>query len=196
MYDYLFSLFIYRYGGGGMFKAHLFGKPSIVVTTAETCKKVLMDDEHFTVSFPGSAAYLIARRLYDGLSIGQLKNLRKITIGSIANQEALSHHVDTIKNIAISTWDRLDSNNTNNEPIELLAEMRKYALQVVLSIILGESEIDKNWFDMVQREFSILCDGFLVLPINLPGFAYYKAAKVRILTLSPSLISTLSITFR
>lgn len=166
-----------------MYKSHLFGYPSIVVTTAETCKKVLIDEEHFMLTFPKSVTDLIAKKIYIGLSIEQRKILRKITVGSIASHEALSHYVDTIKDIAITTLDKLSTNNTNNEPIELLAEMRKYALQVIMSIILGDDEIDQNWFDMLQKEFSVLCDGVFVLPINLPGFAFHKAAKVRIFLL-------------
>nr|XP_009776835.1 PREDICTED: beta-amyrin 11-oxidase-like [Nicotiana sylvestris] len=40
------SYFSTRFGPGGMYKAHIFGKPSIIITKPETIRKILMDEEN------------------------------------------------------------------------------------------------------------------------------------------------------
>ncbi|KAH0664983.1 hypothetical protein KY285_026189 [Solanum tuberosum] len=41
------SYFVTRFGEGGMCKAFMFGKPSIIITKVETSRKIFMDDDNF-----------------------------------------------------------------------------------------------------------------------------------------------------
>ncbi|CAN4099761.1 unnamed protein product [Withania somnifera] len=124
------SSFTTRYGNGGVYKAFMYGKPSIIVTTPETCKQVLMDDEHFVLSFPKSLTDLTAKRTFHGVTRQQHKLLRQITTGSIIGHEVLSMYVGYIKEIVVAAFDKWAS---REEPIELLTEMRKYVSQVILT---------------------------------------------------------------
>ncbi|KAK7849089.1 ent-kaurenoic acid oxidase 2 [Quercus suber] len=45
-------LFAFKFGRTGIYKAYMFGSPSIIVTLSETCKQVLMDDERFQSGWP------------------------------------------------------------------------------------------------------------------------------------------------
>ncbi|XP_059299216.1 ent-kaurenoic acid oxidase 1-like isoform X2 [Lycium ferocissimum] len=169
------SSFTTRYGNGGMYKAFMYGKPSIIVTAPETCRQVLMDEEHFVLSFPKSVTDLTAKRTFHGVTRQQHKLLRQITTGSIIGHEALSVYVDYIRKIAIASFDKLAS---RKDPIELLTEMRKYASQVIMTVIMG-TQIDQKWFDVVETEFSVFVDGIFALPVDLPGFSYHRALKAR-----------------
>ncbi|MCD9646508.1 hypothetical protein HAX54_036394 [Datura stramonium] len=169
------SSFTTRFGNGGMYKAFMYGKPSIIVTTPETCRQVLMDEEHFVLSFPKSLTDLTARRTFHGVTRQQHKLLRQITSSSIIGHEALSMYVDYIKEIAVAAFDKWSS---REEPIELLTEMRKYASQVIMTVIMG-TKIDDKWFDMAETEFSVFVDGIFALPVDLPGFSYHRALKAR-----------------
>lgn len=169
------SSFTTRYGNGGMYKAFMYGKPSIIVTTPEICRQVLMDEEHFVLSFPKSLTDLTAKRTFHGVTRRQHKLLRQITTGSIIGHEALSMYVDYIKEIAVAAFDKWAS---REEPIELINEMRKYASQVIMTVITG-TKIDQKWFDMAETEFSVFFDGIFALPVDLPGFSYHRALKAR-----------------
>ena len=45
----------------GIYKAHMFRGPSIIVCTPEICRRVLTNDEHFTNGYPKSATLLSGR---------------------------------------------------------------------------------------------------------------------------------------
>ncbi|KAF3681839.1 hypothetical protein FXO38_01545 [Capsicum annuum] len=169
------SSFTTRYGNGGMYKAFMYGKPSIIITTPETCRQVLMDEEHFVLSFPKSVTDLTAKRTFHGVTRQQHKLLRQITTGSIIGPEALSIYIDYIKEIVVSVFDKCAR---REEPIELLTEMRKYASHVIMTIIMG-TKIDQKWFDMFETEFAVFVDGIFALPVDLPGFSYHRALKAR-----------------
>ncbi|KAJ8538704.1 hypothetical protein K7X08_030000 [Anisodus acutangulus] len=62
------------------------------------------------------------------------------------------------------------------EPIEFLSKMKKATFEVIIRIMIG-SEIDPQWVDMVEKVYTIYLQGFLALPINLPGFAYHRPFK-------------------
>uniref|UniRef100_M1CJY1 Cytochrome P450 monooxygenase n=1 Tax=Solanum tuberosum TaxID=4113 RepID=M1CJY1_SOLTU len=42
-----FSYFVTRFREGGMYKAFMFGKPSIIITKVEISRKIFMDDENY-----------------------------------------------------------------------------------------------------------------------------------------------------
>ncbi|KAJ8560298.1 hypothetical protein K7X08_004356 [Anisodus acutangulus] len=88
------------------------------------------------------------------------------------------NHIDYIKEIVIAAFDKLA---IMEEPIELLTKMRKYASQVIMTVIMG-NKIDQKWFDIVETEFSVFVDGIFALPVDLPGFSYHRALTVSFFT--------------
>ncbi|XLR68048.1 hypothetical protein S83_018720 [Arachis hypogaea] len=54
-----------KYGGNGMYKTHLFMKPSILVCTLEDSRRVLSDDKNFRLAYPETAITVVKTILYE-----------------------------------------------------------------------------------------------------------------------------------
>ncbi|TKY70722.1 Beta-amyrin 11-oxidase [Spatholobus suberectus] len=164
-----------RYGRTGMYRTYLFGSPSIIVCTPETCRKVLTDDEQFKLGYPASTMALTGKRSFHSISNVEHKRLRRLTISPITSHEALSTYIGLIEGVAVKLLEELSSMNT---PCEFLTEMRKFAFKVITTIFMG-SDADHVDFGFVESLYTDLNRGLIVLAINLPGFAFYKALKAR-----------------
>lgn len=61
--------------------------------------------------------------------------------------------------------------------IEFLTELRRLTFRIIMHIFLSsESE---QVMHVLEKEYTTLNYGVRAMAINLPGFAYYKALKVR-----------------
>ena len=108
-----------------MYKTYLFGSPSIIVCSPETCRKVMTDDDRFKLGYPASTMALAGKRSFHGISNAEHKWLRRLTTAPINGHEALSMYVDLIEGIVVKSLDELSS---MREPIQLLKELRMFAL--------------------------------------------------------------------
>ncbi|WMV40225.1 hypothetical protein MTR67_033610 [Solanum verrucosum] len=159
-----------------MYKAFMFGTPSIIVTKPQVCKKILMDDDNFELGWPKSVLNLIGKKALHGITSQEHKRLRRITTSPIKGKHALSLYLGLIEKVVKSSFEKW--NAIEEKPIEFLSEMKKSTFEVIIRIMIG-SEIDPQWLDMVEKVYTIYLKGFLALPINLPGFAYHRAFKAR-----------------
>ncbi|RDY08724.1 Beta-amyrin 11-oxidase, partial [Mucuna pruriens] len=164
-----------RYGRRGMYRTHLFGKPSIIVCSAETCRKVLTDDEQLKLGYPASTMALSGKRSFHGISNVEHKRLRRLTTAPITGHEALSTYIGLIENVAVNLLEDLSIMDT---PCEFLTEMRKFAFKVITTIFMG-SHAHCVDLPLLDNLYTHLIQGMKSLPINLPGFAFYKALKAR-----------------
>nr|AYP67587.1 ent-kaurenoic acid oxidase [Paeonia suffruticosa] len=171
--DSFISTFVYRFGKAGIYKAFMFGNPSIIVTTPEACKRVLTDDEAFKPGWPSSTLKLIGRKSFIGISYEEHKRLRRLTAAPVNGPEALSLYMtyieDSVK-FALNKWAGMGK-------IEFLTELRKLTFRIIMYIFLSsESE---NVMEALEREYTMLNYGVRAMAINIPGFAYHKALKAR-----------------
>lgn len=155
-----------------MYKAFMFGNPSIIVTTPETCKRVLTDDDAFKPGWPASTMELIGKKSFIGISYEEHKRLRRLTAAPVNGHEALSVYVRYIEDIVISALDKW----SNLERIEFLTQLRRLTFRIIMYIFLS-SESD-HVLEALEREYTKLNCGVRAMAINLPGFAYHKALKV------------------
>lgn len=155
-----------------MYKAFMFGSPSIIVTTPEACRRVLSDDEAFKPGWPVSTMELIGRKSFIGISFEEHKRLRKLTAAPVNGHEALSLYIGYIAEIvkiALEKWVSMGE-------IEFLTELRKLTFRIIMYIFMSsESE---PVMKALEREYTTLNYGVRAMAINLPGFAYYNALKV------------------
>uniref|UniRef100_A0A5B6YW95 Uncharacterized protein n=1 Tax=Davidia involucrata TaxID=16924 RepID=A0A5B6YW95_DAVIN len=172
--DSFISSFVTRYGNTGIYKALMFGSPSIIVTTPEACKLVLMDEERFGPGWPVSVTKLMGKKGLHNVTIEEHKRLLRLTAAPVRGHETLSGYLDSIKDIVIASLEEL---SLKEEPIEFLTEMRKVAFKLIMSVLLS-GESDPRLEDM-EKEYTDLNEGVISTPINLPGFAYHKALKAR-----------------
>ncbi|EXB70679.1 Ent-kaurenoic acid oxidase 1 [Morus notabilis] len=171
--DSFISSFVSRYGHTGMYKAFLFGNPSIIVTTPETCRRVLTDDESFKPGWPRSTVELIGKKSFIGISFEEHKRLRKLTAAPVNGHEALSMYIKYIEENVVAS---LEKWATMGE-IEFLTQVRKLTFRIIMYIFLStESE---SVMGALENEYTALNYGVRAMAINIPGFAYHRARKAR-----------------
>ena len=150
----------------------MFGSPSVIVTSPETCRRVLTDDECFKPGWPRSTTELIGKKSFIGISSEEHKRLRRLTAAPVNGNEALSIYTKYIEENVVAS---LNKWATMGE-IEFLTELRKLTFRIIMYIFLSsESE---PVMAALEREYTTLNYGVRAMAINLPGFAYYKALKV------------------
>ncbi|KAL9262514.1 Ent-kaurenoic acid oxidase 1-like protein [Drosera capensis] len=168
--DSFISSFVSRYGRTGLYKAFMFRNPSVIVTSAEACRRVLTDDENFKPGWPASTVELIGKNSFNGVAYEEHKRLKKLTAAPINGHESLSNYIPFIEECVKSTLDRW----AEMGEIEYLTEVRKLTFRIIVNIFMsseGEEELEK--------EYTMLNHGVRSMAINLPGFAYCKAVKAR-----------------
>ncbi|XP_065864866.1 ent-kaurenoic acid oxidase 2-like [Euphorbia lathyris] len=162
-----------RYGDTGMYKAFMFGNPSVVVTTAEASKRVLTDDDAFQPGWPKATVDLIGDKSFIGISYEEHKRLRRLTAAPVNGHEALSVYLKFIEENVISAlekWEKMGE-------FEFLTHVRKLTFRIIMHIFLSsESE---PVMEALENEYTTLNHGVRAMAINLPGFAYHKALKAR-----------------
>lgn len=152
----------------------MFGSPSVIVTMPEPCRRVLTDDEKFQPGWPISTLKLIGKKSFIGISYEEHKRLRRLTAAPVNGHEALSLYMGYIEENVISALDKWSKMGQ----IEFLTELRKLTFRIIMYIFLSsESE---PVMEALEREYTTLNYGVRAMAINLPGFAYHKALKVRI----------------
>lgn len=160
-----------------MYKAFMFGNPSIIVTTPETCRRVLTDDDSFKPGWPRSTVELIGRKSFIGISFEEHKRLRKLTAAPVNGHEALSMYIQYIEENVVASLEKWATMGQ----IEFLTEVRKLTFRIIMYIFLSsESE---PVMEALENEYTALNYGVRAMAINIPGFAYHRAFKVRLFTL-------------
>ncbi|XP_028787341.1 ent-kaurenoic acid oxidase 1-like [Neltuma alba] len=162
-----------KYGTNGIYKVLLFGKPSVIVTTPEASKRVLMDDDKFEPGWPASTVDLMGKKSFISIPYEEHKRLRRLTSASINGMDALSFYLTKIEDIAISSLEKWSKTGE----IEFLTELRRFTFRIIMHIFLG-SEGD-NVMHNLEKEYTTLNLGVRAMKINLPGFAYHEALKAR-----------------
>ncbi|XP_031288144.1 ent-kaurenoic acid oxidase 2-like [Pistacia vera] len=172
--DSFISSFVNRFGRTGIYKALMFGNPSVIVTMPETCRQVLMDDKRFKQGWPKSTYELLGKKSFMSLSDEEHKRLRRLTASPIRGQEALSMYHEYIKEVIITS---LDEWSSREQPFEFLTEIRKITFKIIMHIFLS---VDSGpMLETMEKLYTDLNHGLRAMAINLPGFAYHKAIKGR-----------------
>ncbi|GKU92265.1 hypothetical protein SLEP1_g6014 [Rubroshorea leprosula] len=171
--DSFIGSFINRFGRTGIYKAFMFGNPSVIVTSPEACKRVLTDDDAFKPGWPVSTVELIGKNSFIGISYEEHKRLRRITAAAVNGYEAMSIYLKYIEDNVVSSLEKW----TKMGEIEFLTELRRLTFKIIMYIFLSsESELVS---DALEKEYTALNLGVRAMAINIPGFAYHKALKAR-----------------
>ncbi|GMY29796.1 beta-amyrin 11-oxidase-like [Fagus crenata] len=170
--SYIHNL-VSKYGRTGIYKTYMFGKPSVIVCTPETCRKVLTNDDQFKLGYP-KATTILTGKSFHGISNAEHKKLRRLTTSPINGHEALSGYIDLIEGIVVSALEEWAS---MKHPIELLAALREVAFKVITNIFI--SSYSESVISSVENLYTELNAGLKSQAINVPGFAFHKALKAR-----------------
>ncbi|XWS62112.1 hypothetical protein CRYUN_Cryun07bG0183400 [Craigia yunnanensis] len=165
---------IKRCGRTGIYKTHLYGNPSIIVCSPETCRKVLLDDDKFGPGYPKGTVQLVGKRSLSSLPTPEYKRLRKLITAPISGPEPLSMYVGYIEDCVITSLDEWAS---MNRPVKFLLEIQAVLFKILTNIFLGSSAEtlpESSW-----KYYCDLNDGLISMAINIPGFSFYKALRAR-----------------
>ncbi|KAJ4825847.1 Ent-kaurenoic acid oxidase 1 [Turnera subulata] len=171
--DSFLRSYVSRYGKTGIYKALMFGKPSVIVTTPETCKLVLTDDDAFKPGWPDSTMELIGRKSFIGISQEEHKRLRRLTAAPVNGHEALSVYIPYIEQNVVSALDKWATMGQ----FEFLTHLRKLTFRIIMYIFLSSESAPV--MEALEREYTSLNYGVRAMAINLPGFVYHRALKAR-----------------
>lgn len=172
--DSLIYNLISRYGRTGMYRTHLFGYPTVIVCSPETCRNVLKDEEHLKPGYPASAMALAGKKSFHGISSAEHKRLRKVTTSPINGHE-LYNYIGLIEDIVVKN---LEDSSKTNTPVEFLKEAKKFTFDVITSVFFS-SDREHADLALVEHLYIDLLRGMRSQSINLPGFPFYKALKAR-----------------
>ncbi|CAK7349256.1 unnamed protein product [Dovyalis caffra] len=171
--DSFMRTFINKYGHTGIYRALMFGNPSVFVTTPEACRRVLTDDDAFKPGWPISTVKLVGRKSFIGISYEEHKRLRRLTSAPVNGHEALSAYIPYIEENVIAALEKW----TTMGQFEFLTQMRKLTFRIIMYIFLSsESELV---MESLEKYYTTLNYGVRAMAINLPGFSYYEAFKAR-----------------
>ncbi|MBA0713764.1 hypothetical protein Golax_012778, partial [Gossypium laxum] len=157
-----------------IFKTHLFGNASIIVCSAELCRKVLTDDNNFQWGYPVSNLILGDDHVpFDYIS--SHKRLHRLLTTALNQHQPPSSHLGTIENIVINT---LEEWSKMKEPILFVPEVNKFVFKLIIAILLG-SGTDDTQIASMEEYYRKVYYGLHTTPINIPGFAYHRAVQAR-----------------
>ncbi|KAK9049082.1 hypothetical protein SSX86_031951 [Deinandra increscens subsp. villosa] len=171
--DSFISSFVHRFGSRSMYKLFMYGKPSIIVTTPEACRKIFFDDDAFKFTWPTSGLELIGKKSFLAISYEDHKRLRKLTAAPISGHEALflyTQYIETKVVSALENWSQMGQ-------IEFLTQLRKLTYQIIMYIFIGSESEDM--MEVMEKEYTTLNYGLRAMAINIPGFVYHAALKAR-----------------
>jgi ent-kaurenoic acid hydroxylase len=75
----------------------------------------------------------------------------------------------------------LDEWASINKPIEPSTEMKRAIFKVMTDIFMGS--VNESTFSTTQNLFNDFFQGIVSMAIDIPGFAFHKAFKVKFLSL-------------
>ncbi|MQL93953.1 hypothetical protein Taro_026601 [Colocasia esculenta] len=171
--DSFIGRFVKRYGRTGIYKGFMFGNPTILLTTPETCKQVVMDDEHFVPGWPKATRKLVGEKSFLTISREEHRRLRRLTAAPINGYEALSTYLRFIEDTVVQTLDKW----AGMGEIEFLTEIRRVTFRIIMHIFL--SSASDSVMEKLEKVYSDLNYGMRAMAINIPGFAYHRALKAR-----------------
>ncbi len=152
----------------------MVGSPSINVCTPEICRRVLTNDEHFTIGYPKSVYLLSGRRSLHAISNVEHRRLRRLIGSPINGHEALTMYIKPTEDIVINSLDEWAS---MNEPFEFYTKIKRATFKIKTQLCMGSIKDSTLW--TIQNLHADYRKGLMSMAINIPGFAFHKALKVK-----------------
>ncbi|XP_006366925.2 ent-kaurenoic acid oxidase 2-like isoform X2 [Solanum tuberosum] len=167
------SYFVTRFGDGGMYKAFMFGKPSIIITKVETSRKIFMDDDNFDRGMPKYILKILGQVQVGGFTKEESKRLHRLTTPIKSDISLSSNYFDFANEIVKKSFEKLVA---MEEPIDILLAMKRPTFEVLMRILIGDG-VDHDLVDVLFEETIYLIRGCHGLPFNIPGSSYNRGLK-------------------
>lgn len=131
--------------------------------------------EELKHGYPKATIILTGRKALHSVTKEEHRRIRRLSTAPLSGHEALSSYVEYVEEIGMKILEDLSS---MKEPVELLTETRKMAFKVITHVFMGE--YSGTVVATVKTLYTDLIGGMTYSqPINLPGFPFHKALKVK-----------------
>ncbi|KAK4486279.1 hypothetical protein RD792_008949 [Penstemon davidsonii] len=157
---------------GSVFKTHVLGYKSVMISNPDAVKLVLVSSAHlFKPTFPSSKMRMLGKQALFFHQGDYHTKLRKLVLRAF-RPDSIKNIVPDIESLAISSLESWEGKSINT-----FQEMKTYAFNVVLLSILGKDEV--LYREDLKRCYNNLEKGYNSMAINLPGTLFYKAMTAR-----------------
>lgn len=157
---------------GSIFKTHILGCPSVMISSPAAAKFVLLTKAHlFKPTFPVSKERMLGKQAIFFHQGDYHAKLRKLVLRAFM-PAALKNKVGDIEAIAkdsLQSWE--------GRSITTYQEMKTFTFNVALLSIFGKDEI--LYREDLKRCYYILEKGYNSMSINIPGTLFHKSMKAR-----------------
>ncbi|XP_075480692.1 ent-kaurenoic acid oxidase 1-like [Primulina tabacum] len=160
-----------KYGDGGIYRTHLFGSPSIIVSTPSANKFVLQKDSNFTAEWP--TPEIVGVTSLVSVQGDSHARVRSFVVRCINQPDAL-------RRIALMVQPRITSSLklwAKKGRIVVHKEVKKVTFENIGKFFAGFEP--GPVLDTLDDLFKGLMNGIRSQPINLPGTAFHHALQCR-----------------
>ncbi|KAK7293506.1 hypothetical protein RJT34_16373 [Clitoria ternatea] len=161
---------------GKVFKSHLFGSPTIVSCDFELNLYILQNEgKLFPADYP-KVMHNILGKFALLLVNGDLhRKLRNTVISFVSATKCDSNFLHCVERLVLS---RINSWDPLSNQVAFYKEAKRYTINVMLKHLLNINP-DEPLACKILQHFENYIKGFVSLPLNIPGTAYFKAVKAR-----------------
>ncbi|KAI3726902.1 hypothetical protein L1987_66709 [Smallanthus sonchifolius] len=161
-----------RYGDGiGMYRTHLFGRPSVIVFSPTATKFIFRAEESFKLEWPN--VEIVGKTSLAAVHGKSHARLRGFVSRSVNQPEALSRIAATVQPRIVSALDSWAKRRT----VTSYKEIKKVTFENIgmffASIKPGPT------LDTINEYLAGLVSGIRSYPMNIPGFAYYHGLQLK-----------------
>jgi retinoid hydroxylase len=152
-----------------IFKSNVFFRKTAVIAGPEAAQLWL--DESLITRDGASPPHVV--ELFGGLNLsimdGEPHHARKALIMRAFDHEALAAYLPKLDTMVARYLERLAA----VPEFEAVAEMKKLAMEAICATVMGMEPGDE--LDALSRDYRLILDGFLSVPVPLPGTTFSKA---------------------
>ncbi|KAL2631678.1 hypothetical protein R1flu_016364 [Riccia fluitans] len=157
---------------GRTWKTHVFGNPTICMTTADSAREVLITKQVlFEANYPDSMRRTVGSNSFMFLRGDEHLKVKRFFQLAL-RPESIRSSVEPVEQMALLSLRDLDG-----KTISVLREARMFSFNAAIRLLFGESpsqEMDKLW-----EEFELLSKATFSLAIDLPWTPFRKGIKAR-----------------
>lgn len=157
---------------GPVFKTHIFGRPTVMMSGAEANGFLLTNDNrYFVINWPHTTKVLLGPASLS-VQVGGEHIKRRKLLAQAFQPRALAGYVSTMSAITRSYLDKWE----RTKELAWYPELRKYTFDVACKLLVGtDSSSDSRFAEL----FETWCDGLFTVPLPLPWTKFGRALRCR-----------------
>ncbi|KAL3528315.1 hypothetical protein ACH5RR_007637 [Cinchona calisaya] len=155
----------------GLYRTHLFGKPSIIVCSPSACKFVLQSEENFFLEWP--AVEIVGKNSLVAVEGRSHTRVRNLVVKVINQPDALRRIAETVQPriiAALKLW-------AHKGRIIAYNEAKKVTFENIGKYFAGIEP--GTHLETLDKLFEGMVKGIRSQPINFPGTTYHHALQCR-----------------